>query len=244
MKILLMTMLGLLMLSGMWAADDAAQKPFDLTTLLGQTYKNCTIMKATPEALTLVHDSGVSKISFEQLSDEWKQKFNYDPAKAKEFAVAEDARRQEIEAKKKALNAEREKKESENIANLAEAEKKRLAEEALRVKAEADLAKAAPMVGPPVNQVTMTTEAVVPAFTPISQAYAPGTSTSQRFIIRDGAGFFHSGSSSGFGSGFGCPPIYGGFPISGGFVCPPPQPICRPPVMTPQISGTIRVGNS
>lgn len=248
MKSLLMVMASLLMMSGVWAADNEGQKPFDLTTLLGQTYKNCTIMKATPEALTIVHDNGVSKISFEQLSDEWKQKFNYDPARAKEFATAEDARRQEMEAKKKAMNEEREKQESENMAKLAEAENKRLKEEALRVKEQADAAKAAPMVGPPsVNQVTATTEAVVPAFTPISQTYSPGTSTSQRYIIHDGAGYYQSGYSSGYGYGstYVYPPVYA-YPYTGGYGYAPVAPIRRPPVapvVRPHISGTIRVGN-
>lgn len=239
MKFLLMTILGLLMMSGLRAADNEEQKPFDLTTLLGQTYKNCHIMKATPEALTLVHDNGVSKVSFEQLSDEWKLKFNYNPAKAREFAIAEDAKRQEIEDKKKAMNAVRERKESEEIAKLAEAEKKRLAEEAIRVKEQADAAKAAPFVGPPFNQVTSTTEAVVPAFAPISQVYSPGSSTSQRFIIREGGGYYQSG---GYGTTYVYPPIYG-YPYTGGYVCPPVIPICPHPVVRPNISGTIRIGN-
>ncbi|CAN5707319.1 hypothetical protein BH11VER1_BH11VER1_12750 [soil metagenome] len=248
MKFLLIAMMGLLLITGVRAADNEGSKPFDLTTLLGQTYKNCHIMKATPEALTVVHDNGVSKISFEQLNDEWKQKFNYDPTKAKEFASAEDAKRQEIEASKKAMNAAREKQESESIAKLAEAEKKRLAEEAIRVKEQADAAKAAPMVGPPVNPVTVHTEAVVPAFTPLSQTYSPGTSTSQRFIIRDGAGYYQSGYSTGYGSsGYGTtyvyPPVYG-YPYSGGYGYPPVvQPICPTPVVRPNITGTIRVGN-
>lgn len=246
MKFLLMTMLGLLMLSGVWAADTESQKPFDLTTLLGQTYKNCQIMKATPEALTIVHDSGVLKISFEQLGDEWKQKFNYDPVKAREFASAEEAKRKEIEATKKAMNEERERKESENITKLAEAEKKRLAEEAVRVKEQAEASKAAPMVGPPANQVTATTEAVVPAFSPISQIYSPGTSTSQRFIIRDGAGYYQSGYSTGYGSGttYVYPPVYGYPPYyHGGYGPPPVRPICPTPIPTPNVSGTIRIGN-
>jgi len=251
MKFLLMTILGLLMLSGVRAADNEEQKSFDLTTLLGQTYKNCHIMKATPEALTIVHDNGVSKVSFEQLSDEWKLKFSYDPARAKEFASAENAKRQEIEDKKKAINAVRERKESEDIAKLAEAEKKRLAEEAVRVKEQADAAKAAPFVGPPVNRVTSTTEAVVPAFTPISQVYSPGSSTSQRFIIREGGGYYQSGYSSGYPSGYGYsgygttyiyPPTYG-YPYTGGYGYSPGIPIYPPPVVRPNISGTIRVGN-
>lgn len=247
MKFLLMIMMGLLMTPGVWAADNEGQKPFDLTTLLGQTYKNCHIMKATPESLTVVHDNGVSKISFEQLSDEWKQKFNYDPAKAKEFATAEEARRQEIEANKKAMNAAREKQESENIARLAEAEKKRLAEEAVRVKDQADAAKAPPLVGPPANQVTAATEAVVPAFTPLSQTYSPGTSTSQRFIIREGSSYYQSGYSTGSGTTYVYPPVYGYPPTYGyppGYICPPvSRPICPLPRIEPHVSGTIRVGN-
>ncbi len=245
MKYLLMTVLGLLIISGVRAADNAeGPKPFDLTTLLGQTYKNCHIMKATPEALTLVHDNGVSKVSFEQLSDEWKLKFSYDPAKAKEFALAESVKRQEIEDKKKAANAVRERKESEEIAKLTAIEKKRLDEEAVRVKEQADAAKAAPPIPFAKPQVTATTEVVVPAFAPISQVYSPGGSTSQRYIINGGGGGYYQSGYSGYNTGttYVYPPVYG-YPYNGGYGYNPIAPIYPQPVVRPNVSGTIRVGN-
>ena len=63
--------------------------PFDLTTTLGEKFKNCRITKVTPEGLTIVHDRGVARLSFALLGDELKQQFDYDPATAREYAKAE-----------------------------------------------------------------------------------------------------------------------------------------------------------
>lgn len=224
-------------------------KPFDLTTTLGETYKNCRIMKATPDGLTLVHEGGVAKVSFENLSDEWKDKFNYDPAKARVFTEKEAQNRKLAEAKRVEMNRKREMQEEEQLAELAAQERKRIEQDAKAAKEYADAVKAAntplaplaplpgdatPDLGKPVPQPVVQTEVVVPTLTPITDVYTPTKIRSRTYILNDGS---YYGGYSPYGYGY-YQPIYGypgyGYP---GSPCPHPVPYTRPGV-----SGTISIG--
>jgi hypothetical protein len=80
-------------------------KPFQLTTLKGDTYENCYILKRTPEGLSVLHDKGVTKISFVVLGDEWRKKYRYDATKAAEFVKAETERKEQLIASERERQA-------------------------------------------------------------------------------------------------------------------------------------------
>ncbi len=102
------------------------QKPFDLTTLLGETFQHCRIIKATPEGITVLHDGGVSKIPFENLNDDWKKLFNYSPDKSSAFQKEEAARRTLAEEKQRQAQKEYEQLQTKQLSAVATAENRRL----------------------------------------------------------------------------------------------------------------------
>lgn len=112
-------------MASLGASTSGEQNPFDLTTLLGETFHQCRILKATPEAVTISHDKGVSKISFENLNDEWKKRFNYDPEKAAVFQKEEARRMAEAEQKKRQLQMDYERAQNDLITSLALAESRK-----------------------------------------------------------------------------------------------------------------------
>lgn len=65
--------------------------------------QNVTVRKVEPDGLSLMHDSGTLKVPFESLPAPLREKYNYDPVKAREFA-ATDAKRRDAQE----LAAERE----------------------------------------------------------------------------------------------------------------------------------------
>ncbi|HSI62566.1 MAG TPA: hypothetical protein VLE43_05590 [Candidatus Saccharimonadia bacterium] len=206
-----------MLVSGAQAApeDEEAAKPFQLTTLTGDKYKNCRILKVTPEAMTVMHDAGVTKIGFDVLGEEWRTKFRYDPAKAEEFAKTQQQLAKEEAAKRQAAAEKRQVREEEQMDILVARERQRLAAE-----------KAAAELGPPLapaplpgdatpnlgaNTPVTPMEEVVPSLSPITQVYTPGAGT-YRTYGRDRYGYLYSGS--GF---YGYP--Y--FPIYSVPYCPP-----------------------
>jgi hypothetical protein len=200
---LLIALIGLAV-CGLRAADADEPKPFTIQTILGETFRNCHVIKVTPAALTLAHDYGVTKIPFNLLADEWKKLFHYDPDKAREFEKQEARQRQLAEEKSKALNRERERRENKHMAQLEELEKQQLAEQARREKEwqeavarQATAANAgpvpplAPYPGDPKQQgVVTTTEVVVPPVTPIGTPYTPGVGRSQTYVYPNSAGYY------------------------------------------------------
>jgi hypothetical protein len=230
MKTLVHSVLTLLLAVGMAMAETpATDKPFELTTLTGQTYKNCRVIKALPDAITVVHDGGVAKVSFENLSEAWRTKFNYDPIKAVAFMEEEEEKQAELRRKEKKLQDEREYAEEVRLSDLAklEAERAKFAEAQARTPE-----SLAPMPGEstitPVPVVQ--TEVVVPPFTPISHVYTPGLNRSQTYILRDGGGY------------------YPGYPIGTPIYVNPGYPAgyCPPGVHYPQtrpiLRGNIQIG--
>lgn len=228
-------------------------KPFTLTTLLGQKYKNCRITKATPEGITVVHDGGVARLTFNVLSDEWKQHFNYDPEKARAYAEAEAVKRKEVEAKVAELKRQRDRAEEAHLAELAAAERRRLEAEAKAVQdyqntvaaANAPMTPLAPLPGdatpnlgtPPPPQPIMYTESVVPNVPPVGDPYAPaGRYRSSSYYYSDGY--------LPFGAYYPYQPIYG-IPNCSHHISPCPPSSFAPGVSTTVISsGGISAGMS
>src|SRR5205814_2481547 len=105
------------------AAGGDEQRPFDLTTALGETFHNCRIIKALPDGITVAHDTGVTKIPFENLSEDWSIQFHYSPEKARAFQADEAERRAAAEAKRRLAQTDFEKYQSKRMDQLAAAEK-------------------------------------------------------------------------------------------------------------------------
>ncbi len=229
MKTFLLTALTCLGLCGLCVSQSEEMKPFELKTLLGETLHNCRIIKATPAALTLAHDNGVSKVGFDNLDDTWRGKFHYDPDKAHDFEKVEEKNRQLAEAKRKELNKQRERVETKQMKELAEVEKKQLEVQAKRdkerEKALLDAAAKqaangkqspplAPFPGDPNNQVMTTTEIVVPPVTPLGTPYTPGVNKSQTYVYPNGGYYVVPGNGTiyitpGYPYPYGqCPPGY------------------------------------
>lgn len=154
------------------AAEPDIQKPIELTTLLGEIYHNARIIKATPDAITVVHDAGVSKVSFESLSDEWRKNFHYDADKAREFQKQEAMKRQVAEENRKKAQKEYEDQTNKQMSELALREKQRMEFEAKLARQQAESA-------PKTTGLTSTTEVAVPPTTPITQVYTPGYTRGQ-----------------------------------------------------------------
>jgi hypothetical protein len=196
------------------AAPDEEAKPLQITTLTGDKYKNCRIMKVTPEAMTVMHDAGVTKISFENLSDEWRTKFRYDAAKAEEYANAEAQRAKDEAEKRQTALRKQQMREEEQMDILMARERQRLAAEKALAELGPPLAPAplpgdaTPNLGASGSDVV---EEIVPSLSPITQVYTPGAGTYRQFG-RDRYSYFDSGFY-----GFPFVPIYGG----GSSFCPP-----------------------
>jgi hypothetical protein len=206
-------------------------KPFDLTTTLGEKFKNCHITKVTPESITIVHDRGVAKLSFTLLGQEWKEQFEYDPLRAREYALAEDAKREAAEAKRAELAQRQKVSEEQQLADLANEERKRLEADAKSVKeyqdsmkvANTPLTPLAPLPGDPTPalgtpqfqpQPIMQTEVVVPTVTPVGDPYSPSKIRSQTYTYPGG---YYGGFPYGY---YPYQPVYGNPGFSGYTPCP------------------------
>src|SRR2546429_3797615 len=69
----------------------AKQTPIaNVTTRSGKAYKNVTVQRVEPDALTVEFEPdegglGVAKLRFEELSEDLRQRFGYDASRAAEF---------------------------------------------------------------------------------------------------------------------------------------------------------------
>lgn len=241
MKTVLMLTLALsaMLLTGAQAApEEETGKPFQLTTLSGDKYKNCRILKVTPESMTVMHDAGVSKISFENLSDEWRTKFRYDSAKAEEYAKAEEQRVKEAVEKREIAMKKQQLREEEKMDILMARERQRLAAEKAAAELGPPLAPAA-LPGDATPQLGTTTsepaEEIVPSLSPITQVYTPGAGT-YRTYGRDRYSYLYSGF---YGYGYPYIPIYNNVPI-----CPPHHHHSGSSYVQPIIRGSFSVGGN
>ena len=76
----------------------------DWTTSDGKTYKEVTVVKTEPDAVTILHQTGGALVPLEKAPAEIQERYNYNPIKAKEAAdrraqeEAEEAMRLEAES--------------------------------------------------------------------------------------------------------------------------------------------------
>jgi hypothetical protein len=255
MKTTVLLVLFLSTAAGLRVLGSEDKPSFDLTTLRGESFQHCRIIKATPEGITIAHDNGVSKISFENLNDEWKKLFHYSSEKASAFQKEEAARLASAEEKRLQARKEHEKSEAQRRGEASAVEQRRLQqlEEAIAFQQVGTAAAAAasqpglliPLAGDPTfylvagattsrtsmvgragSTVQSFTEVAIPATTPIGQVYTPGATRSQRYIINQGAVF-----TTGDGTLYDISPGY----VSPGYFTPgyynPPVILC-PPVTT------------
>jgi hypothetical protein len=217
MKTALFSMLMLLSTMALRAAD---RNTFDLTTLLGETYHGCRIIKVTPAALTVAYDNGVSKVSFELLGDSWRELYHYDPDKAREYAEREEAKRQQAEARLREIKYGIEQARNQQMNELIKAERDREALENKLVKEQSDAdakadpdAKAAPAAPPqPPVLAPFPGDPVIPQNPPISNIYTPGQATTGVDPGQTSPGVNTTGSSTGgypfsYGTGYVYPPM-------------------------------------
>jgi S1-C subfamily serine protease len=83
----------------LWAASAVAQQPAsssadEIITRTGDVYKNVTVQKVAPDGLVVAYTPaaggiGISKIKFQDLSEELQQRYGYNPTNAATFEKAE-----------------------------------------------------------------------------------------------------------------------------------------------------------
>lgn len=90
-----------------------APKTLDrLETKNGRTYEKVTVTKIEADGISITHDSGTAKVSFEKMSAELREAFGYDPDKARQYqskiasAAAETERREMASRSKSSVRTE------------------------------------------------------------------------------------------------------------------------------------------
>jgi len=208
-----------LMLLGAVSLRAGDRKPFELTTLMGETYHGCRIIKVTPEALTIIYDSGVSKVPFELLGDSWRELYHYDPEKAHEYAEQEEAKRKEVEARRQEALKAMEKQKDQQLTDLMRMEQQRQEFEAKMAKEQAEAAAKAAATPP--QLAPFPGDGPVPENPPIGQVYTPGQTSG----TTSGGSYYPPGYTTGF------PYVYGPGNVYPPSVVVPPS--VRPPFRGP-----------
>lgn len=108
-----------------------------LVTVSGVVYKNVSIREVTPIGIQIRHDEGQKRIPFEELSDEMKDHFQYDPSQKAKALADESKIREQHEADSDAANKrmDQEMKEQQTL-DAAEAKvkaKKHIAEKEAQI---------------------------------------------------------------------------------------------------------------
>ncbi|MEZ0388817.1 MAG: hypothetical protein ACAI34_17215 [Verrucomicrobium sp.] len=258
MKFSLLVLAAGVLASGSLAAEPEGTSPLiKLTTIYGDTYQNCRVLKVTPETVTVMHQQGVTKIGLELLPADLQKKFNYDPARAREYAATERVKQELAQARAQELKEKRDRAEEARMAALLAEEKRLLEVAAQREKAIAEAAAPArplgPMPGDPTPAlgsaqpapVMLPTEELVPVTAPITQIYTPGQNQSYRYLQRN-SGYtipWYGGGYGGYGYGYDFGYGYGyGYRYSQPRFSTPCPPLAPMPRRAP-VSGTFRVGN-
>ncbi|MEY3896551.1 MAG: hypothetical protein RLZZ214_2071 [Verrucomicrobiota bacterium] len=98
-----LSLLSLLTL-GLAATSQAEDEKIpEIKTASGKTYHDVRVTKVTPSEISIMHESGVSRVPLKDLPDDLKAKFGYDPAKAEANAKAiGEAEKQIADAQRKA----------------------------------------------------------------------------------------------------------------------------------------------
>jgi len=199
----------------------------------------------------------VAKLGFELLEDKWQEKFDYDPAVANEFRLAEARRTEQATADARTARESRERSEETQMAALAEAEKKQAAEEVRAATAQM-AGEPLPLLIPMPGAMSMPElrESPIPTLEPITNIYTPGMDSRSRYGRNYGYPYNYDW---GYGYGLG----YGGVYINPGYRlgyyphgnARPPYPVHRHggnistslprtsiPYQQPAARGAIRMG--
>lgn len=171
-----------------------------ISTLRGKTYRQCEIVKVHPDGVSFTHANGAAKILFTDLSQEWRTRLGYDPAKAKAYQRDQEERR----LAQAALRRQQEEARGEALLMAQQIELARLRGIEVQARAELEAAAKAPSPNPP----------IVPEVVPLGAV----------FDSRDyrGVGYRDRAPGYGYGYGYGYP-YYSGY-LGGGYgtpYCPP-----------------------
>ena len=78
----------------------------DIKTIDGDIYPHATLSKIEPDAITIQHDAGISKILFARLPKEMQARYGYDPVRVAEAAKAAAAAAAEAQQQRQTERAE------------------------------------------------------------------------------------------------------------------------------------------
>ena len=102
----------------------------DITTTTGKKYSNVTISRIDPSGITIMTDSGIQRIPFAELPEEFRTKYGYDPQKAAQFMQAEQAAQmQRVAAQQKIIDLQSQQQQQDEKTSQNKAESIRRAEE-------------------------------------------------------------------------------------------------------------------
>ncbi len=103
----------------------------EITTLRGKSYRRCEIVRVHPDGVSFTHAKGAAKVLFTDLSESWRSRFGYDPAKAAAYE-------KEVNERRKQIAITRARQDAELSQALAEAERlSRMRQLALAAQADA-----------------------------------------------------------------------------------------------------------
>ncbi len=54
----------------------------DITIVSGKTYTNASVTRVEPDGISVMHSTGITKLSFSELTPDMQKKYNYDPQRA------------------------------------------------------------------------------------------------------------------------------------------------------------------
>ena len=175
----------------------------EITTLWGQTFRRCEIVRVHPDGVFFTHSRGAAKILFTDLSASWRSRLGYDPAKAATYQI-------DINVGRKQIADARERQDAELSRAFAEAERlSRIRQLALA--AQADAARQAVA-----NSIVVPAYPVLPALGAVydSRSYRQRGGLVISLPYSTGCYYPHAG--------------FGPYGLGWGLCTPPPLPYCLP----------------
>ncbi|TDU66052.1 hypothetical protein EI77_03789 [Prosthecobacter fusiformis] len=179
------------------AAQLSAAPLASISTLTGKTYRQCEIVKVHPDGVSFTHANGAAKVLFTDLSQEWRNRLGYDPAKAAAYQREQEERRQE----QAAIRREHEQQRSEALLMAQQMELARLRGIEVQARAAQEAAAKAPQ----------NTASVVPVLPAIGAVH---DSSDYRGVGYRDSSFGYYPPYNGFGG------YYGGGYYGGGYSYP------------------------
>ena len=82
------------------ARKEMSKEPFDMKTLRGKPYTDCKVLKVDPDGLFFRHSRGMAKLSFSDLPEDIRNRFDYDSEEADKFVKKHQAVMAEVAKKR------------------------------------------------------------------------------------------------------------------------------------------------